>query len=127
MTVLTNRQQLARNLANELGRMNNVWVTSPLPLDEQQKLRLQIVDTVRNEVIQILKDWGWEPQFVSILPRVCHTGLQAACLYEIDLPRERQPIVDDRIQGEIVDPAKKAAQKASIEAMRIVIYGKKGK
>ena len=125
MTVLTNRQQLARTLANELGKMDNVWVTSPLPLDDNQKLRMQIADTVRNEVIQLLRDWGWQPVFVSVLPRICTTGWMAACLYEIDLPRERQPVPDDRtIHGEVVDRQKEAAQKAAVKAMTEAIYGK---
>jgi hypothetical protein len=76
--------------------MNDVWVTSPMPLDDNQRLRVQISDAVRNEVMQILRDWGWDPICISILPRVCSTGLLGACLYEIDLPRERQPIIDDR-------------------------------
>src|SRR5262245_18501258 len=101
MAVLSNRQQLARNLANELENMSDVWVTSPLPLDDNAKLRVQISDAVRNEVCQILRDWGWSPVCISVLPRVCSTGLLGACLYEIDLPRERQPIQDDRIHGEL--------------------------
>jgi len=109
--VLTERQQLARTLANELGKMSNVWVTSPLPLDDHKKLRMQIADTARNEVIQVLKDWGWDPQFVSILPRVCPTGLMGACIYEVDLPRPRQAVVDDRkIHGEIATPKKTSVE-----------------
>ena len=33
---------------------------------------------------------GFEPMFVSILPRVHPTGLLAARIYEIDLPRRRR-------------------------------------
>ena len=75
--------------------MNDVWVTSPLPLDDNHKLRLQISDAVRNEVMQILRDWGWNPVCISVLPRVCPTGLMGACLYEIDLPKPRQEIPQD--------------------------------
>jgi hypothetical protein len=90
--VLTERQQVARNFANELGKFEGVWVTSPLPLDESRKLNLQILDSERNHVLQIIRDWGWNPVCLSVLPRVHSTGWLAACLYEIDLPRERQPI-----------------------------------
>src|SRR5215813_12651843 len=96
MAVLSERQQLAKSLADELNKLDGAWVTSPLPLDEQAKLRVQIKDIDRNRIFQWLKDLGWDPVCVSVLPRVCITGLIGACLFEIDLPRERQPIVDDR-------------------------------
>src|SRR5262245_36382574 len=115
--VLSERQQLARNLANELGKMDGVWVTSPLPLDDNAKLRLQILDSERNHVVQAAKDWGWNPVCISVLPRVHSTGLIAACLYEIDLPRERQPIHDDRIYGELAKP-----EKTDHERMAVLKY-----
>jgi len=101
MAVLSNRQQLAKRLAVELDKMDGAFVTSPMPLDEQAKLRVQIKDMDKNRILQWLKDLGWNPVCISVLPRICNTGLIAACLYEIDLPRERQPIYDDRIQGEL--------------------------
>jgi hypothetical protein len=114
--VLSTRQQLARNLANELGKFEDTWIVSPMPLDDSRKLRVQIADRSRNEMIQILKDWGYEAQFVSVLPRVCPTGLLAACTYEIDLPHERIPVVDDRqIHGEVARPEKTSVE---MEAMR---------
>ena len=117
MAVLTNRQQLARRLVDELSRFDDVWVTSPLPLRDGDRLRLQIADRVRNEMIQILKDWGYDARFVSVLPRICPTGLQAACLWEVDFPGDRQPIIDDRqtITGEIAKPEKTSVE---LEGMR---------
>src|SRR5262249_54298978 len=125
MALPTERQKTAERLARELDAMDLVWVTSPLPVAADAKLRFQLADTARNEVLQLLKDSGWDPVFVSILPRVCPTGLMGACLYEIDLPRERQPVPDDRtIYGEVVDRQKEAAQKAAVKAMTEAIYGK---
>jgi hypothetical protein len=121
--VLSERQQLAKRLADELGAMNSVWVTSPLPLDDNAKLRLQVKDVARNEIIQLLRDWGYEPQFVSILPRICTTGLIAAGLWEIDLPKPRQNILDDRHGGEI-GPKTRSPE---VEAMLTAIYGKQRK
>jgi len=120
--VLSERQQVAKKLTEELGKMDGVWVTSPLPLDDNQKLRLQIKDIDRNEVLQILKDWGWDPVCVSVLPRVCSTGLMAACLYEIDLPKPRQDIVDDRAIPK--DDVGRRGQSAETKAMLEAIYGK---
>src|SRR5262245_44327346 len=113
MTAIPNeRQRLARNLANELGKFDGVRVTRPLPLDNNQKLRVQIADRGKNEVMQILRDWGWDPIFVTIAPRVCHTGLQGACLYEIDIPQPRRNIIDDRTipKDEIAKKEKPSAE-----------------
>jgi hypothetical protein len=122
--MLSERQQLAKRLADELGKMDGAWVTSPLPLDEHAKLRVQIKDIDRNRIIQWLRDLGWEPVFVSILPRICTTGLIAAGLWEIDLPRERQPIPqDDRVIPK--DEVGHRETNREVELMRLAIYGKR--
>src|SRR5215471_14996256 len=120
--VLSDRQQVAKKLTEELGKFDGVWVTSPLPLDDNHKLRLQIKDIARNEVTQLLKDWGWDPVCISVLPRVCSTGLMAACLYEIDLPQPRQDIVDDRAIPK--DDIGRRGRDSEIKAMLESIYGK---
>ena len=119
MALLNERQEKAAALARELGKMDGVWVTSPLPLDDHAKLRLQIRDISRNEVIQMLKDWGWDPVFLSVLPRICTTGLIAAGLWEIDIPKPRQDVVDDRprVQGEIA-----TREKSNYEVEQIKKY-----
>jgi hypothetical protein len=120
--VLSERQQLAKSLADELNKLDGAWVTSPLPLDEHAKLRVQIKDISRNEIIQLLRDWGWDPVCVSVLPRVCTTGLIGACLYEIDLPRERQPIPQvDRIPK---DEVGRGGRDSEIQKVYAAIYGK---
>ena len=120
--VLSERQQLARRLADDLDKLDGVWVTSPLPLDDNHKLRLQIKDIARNEVVQLLRDWGWDPVCLSVLPRVCSTGLMAACLYEIDLPQPRQDIIDDRAIPK--DDVGRRARDSETKAMLEAIYGK---
>jgi hypothetical protein len=121
--VLSERQQLAKSLAAEIDKMDGAWVTSPLPLDADAKLRLQIKDIDRNRIIQLLKDWGYEPVCVSVLPRICSTGLIGACLYEIDLPRERQLIPqDDRVIPK--DEVGKGGRDAELKATFERVYGK---
>ena len=115
MALLSERQQLAKSLADELNKLGGAWVTSPLPLDDNAKLRVQIKDIDRNRIIQWLKDLGWDPVCVSVLPRVCTTGLIAAALYEIDLPKPRQYILDDRHGGEI---ATKKVLNAEVEGVK---------
>ena len=99
--LLSERKQKAQQLSRELGKMNGVWVVSPLPLDDSCKLRFQVLDTRKNEVLELLRSWEWKPEFCSILPRITHKGMEGACIYEIDLPRERQPVMDRTIRGEI--------------------------
>src|SRR5262245_19391771 len=116
---LSERQQKAAALARELGKMDGTWVVSPLPLDDQRNLRVQLSDIERNRVLQVIRDWGWDPMFVGVLPRICSTGLIGACIYEIDLPRERAAVPDDRprVQGEIV-----GREKSSYEVEQIKRY-----
>ena len=111
MTMLSERQRTAQALARSIGAMEGAWVMSPMPLDESKRLRFQVLDGDKNRVLQQLRDWGWEPVFVSVLPRVTFAGMAAASLYEIDLPRERAPVPDDRtIHGEIVKKEKPSAE-----------------
>lgn len=106
--LLSERQQTARAFAREIGAMSGAWVTSASPLSDDARLRFQVLDGDKNRVLQAIRDLGFEPGFVSILPRVTFNGMAAACLYEIDLPRPRIPVYDDRkIYGEIAEPKKK--------------------
>ena len=102
MTLLNERQQTARALARHIDDIGGAWVTSALPLDDQARaLRFQVLDSDRKRVMQSIRDLGFGPVFVGVLPRIHPTGLLAACAYEISLPQAWQPIVDDRIQGEL--------------------------
>jgi hypothetical protein len=84
-----------------------------MPLNDDSKFRFQVLDTERERLLELLRSWEWQPAFCGSLPRVTFTGMQAACVYEIDLPRERQPIVDDRtIRGEIADREEESAELA---------------
>lgn len=119
---ITERQQQAKRLVDELSKFEDTWVTSPLPLRDGTRLRVQIADRSRNEVVQIIKDLGYEPRFVSVLPRITSAWTQAACLYEVDFPGDRQPIIDDRtIKDTKLAPPKKDAD---VDAMMKHIYGK---
>ena len=116
MTMLLNRrQQLCEALAKALGQMKGVWLTSPLPLDDSKKLRLQISDFERNHIIQTIRNFGYEPVCLGVAPRFDVMGLVAASAYEVDLPRERQPIVDDRkIYGELAERKKAPSETEAV-------------
>jgi hypothetical protein len=114
MALLTERQQTAEALAREIARMG-AWCVSPMPLDNNAKLRFQVMDADRDVVISKLASWDWLPVPCSSFPRITHGGWMSAQIYEIDLPRERQPVVDDRIHGEIAEQKKSEVE---LEALR---------
>ena len=66
--------------------------------------------TARNEVIQVLRGWDWEPVWVSMLPRITHAGTVMAGVYEIDIPKRQQAIIADR---RIASSTRKAMQKST--------------
>jgi hypothetical protein len=97
VAVLNERQKKAQRLADELGRCNGCWVTTPMPLDDSTRaLRFQTLDSERESVISELCEAGWIPNLVSAFPRFTSAGLVAASMYEVNIPKERPSIVDDR-------------------------------
>jgi hypothetical protein len=107
--MLSERQRTAESLARELHLMG-AWVTSPMPLDGNSKLRFQVLDQDRNAVVEKLSSWNWSPSFVSALPRICPDGWKLASLYEIDLPRENPICFDDCITGELATEERFSAE-----------------
>ena len=115
MALLNKRQQMAAALARELDDLAGVWVDSPLPLADSAKLKVHVLDTERNYFLQTVRDLVFEAVFITIKPRVDFSGMLGASMYEIDLPRERQPIIDDRkIMGEIATSEKSSYERESI-------------
>jgi hypothetical protein len=111
MALLTERQKTAEALAREISRMGHAWVTSPLPLDDNAKLRFQVMDSDRDAVISKLASWDWSPVPVTALPRITTRGMQAATLYEINLPADTPAVPDDRmIRGELAERKKTQAE-----------------
>ena len=115
MALLTERQQTAGALMCELQRLG-AWVTSALPLRDDEKLKFQVLDENRSQVLEKLSQWGWGPTLCSNFPRITSRGMEAATIYEIDLPRERTPVVDDRLHVDEIAEQKKTS--VEVEAMR---------
>jgi hypothetical protein len=109
--LLNNRQQQAQAIARELQKFDGVWVINPMPLNDNNQLRIQILEAScdRNRIFQAVADWGFgTPAFVSMTPRIIGSGMAMASIYEIEIERERQPIVDRTIRGELAEPHKKS-------------------
>src|SRR5262245_63506936 len=97
---LSERQQTAQALVAEINSLG-AWCVSPMPLDDNARLRFQVLDSDRDKVLEKLSSWNWSPIFVSALPRICNNGWKLASLYEIDLPRTQRFVHDGRIHGDI--------------------------
>jgi hypothetical protein len=108
------RQRTASSIAAELHRWEpTVWVLSPLPLADGDTLRFQVRNQDREAILAKLSSWGLSIRLHGELPRVTYVGLEPASVYSIELPRERQTIVDDRAvkRDEIVSAEVKAFKK----------------
>jgi hypothetical protein len=117
MAPLTKRQETAEALCRELQRIG-AHVVNAMPLNDDHRLRFQILNDDREAVLQKLGEWGWSPILRNHGLRLCLNGVAEPCTtYEIDIPRERQPIPQDRtIRGEIVEkPAQTADERAAVK------------
>src|SRR5262245_64639266 len=113
--MLSERQQRAEALCQELRKLG-AEVINPLPLDDNSKLRFQMLDSDKDRIITEICSWGWTPQYVQAHPRFSYAGLIPGSLYEIDLPRPRMTVNDDRIQGEFAeDKATREARRREVE------------
>jgi hypothetical protein len=104
MAPLSERQRKAQALTTELQKINgglSAWVVNPMPLsDEARGLRCQILNWPSSnyqEVLQTLREWGYQPAVVGSGLRFCTDGTARGCdNVEIPIPHERQPVADDR-------------------------------
>jgi hypothetical protein len=113
MAILSERQKKAHVLARELARCPGCWVITPLPLDPDARgLRVQILDTERDNVISELCEGGWIPNLVSAFPRFTSKGLVAASMYEVLIERERQPVPEGpKVSSEVAEQANREEKK----------------
>src|SRR5262245_24920302 len=103
--ILNERQRTAESLAREIQRLG-AWVCSPLPLNDFNRLRYQVRDCDRAQVMEKLSTWGWSPTWRGSMPRITPAGFEAASLFEIDIPLPRTAVPDDRIAGEVAPKEK---------------------
>jgi len=113
--VLTERQRKASVLAREL-RAAGANVTSPLPLYDGSPLRFRVSAVLAEQIVQDLKEDGWEARFVASGPEFHLDGTtKSSHTFEINLPIERTVIPGDRIMGELASSDKTPA--AEVVAM----------
>jgi len=97
MTLLSDRQQTAERLTRELQALG-ATVTNSLPLAEDRPLRFWCSDYKKREILTALADAGYEPVFAGTSFQPCTATYSMGLVnnFEIRLPRQVQPIVDDR-------------------------------
>jgi hypothetical protein len=118
MASLSKRQETAQDLCLELHKLGGVVINS-MPLDPDAKgLRVQILDTDRDKVITALCEKGWLPSLLQSHPRFTPNGLLPASLYQVDIPRERTTVPDDRPKVALSEPAKREKTPLEVEQMR---------
>src|SRR5262245_7081624 len=107
--ILNERQRTAESLAHELHKLG-AWVCSPMPLNDFNPLRYQVLDEHRQAVTQRLSEWGWSPTWCGSMPRVTPRGFEQASLFKIEIPLPRMAVPDDRIPGDIDERKKTSAE-----------------
>ena len=101
--MLSEPQKKAADLAGELQKMGTV-VINPMPLAPGASLRFRVLESKSEAVIGMLKDWGWEPRFLSSGSQFCINGTTPLShLFEIEFPVERSAVPGDRITGKLSD------------------------
>jgi hypothetical protein len=122
---LTERQQLAQRLTRELQAFG-ATVTNVLPLADGQNLRFWIDDYRKKEVLQQLKDGGYdEPIFLGMSPQICTQSYSMGLVNNFELPiaAERQEVP----QGDRVIPKDEIGKRSrdyEIQKVYESIYGK---
>jgi hypothetical protein len=93
MTQLNEQKQM---LIRELARMGAIVVSPP----GDNCLRFQAAESRCESILGQLAEWGWQPVCCGSVPQF--HGMEPVSRYQLDLQQEeRQPIIDDRIQGEL--------------------------
>src|SRR5262245_11931915 len=98
MALLTEAQQKARDLAREIGKMENAFVVSP---PGSMRLRIQIIHPC-DRVLATLTEWGWKPIFITNTTRFHSPDgtMRLASVYEIVVEDERPQMANN---GRITD------------------------
>jgi hypothetical protein len=122
---LSERQKTAERLTRELQSLG-ATVTNVLPLADGQNLRFWIDDYRKKEVLQQLKDAGYdEPIFLGMSPQICTQSYSMRLVNNFELPiaAERQEIPQqDRVIPK--DEIGKRSRESEIQKTYDAIYGK---
>jgi hypothetical protein len=100
VAVLTENQKVVQALTDELHRLGAFVVSWP----GSERLRFQVLSPQCESTLQKLRDLGFESVFCNSGLRFVRNAAEPCNTYEIDLPKPRQPVADDRtIRGELAN------------------------
>jgi hypothetical protein len=85
-------------------------------------LRFDVLHCDREAVLTKIREQDWSPIYCSDGQRFHRDTLLPCQTFELDLPREKPPVHDRRIHGELADPSDKIA--VETRAMMYHVYGK---
>lgn len=123
MAPLSERQKKAAALMRWLQDDLHAFVVNPMPLAANQRLRFQVLHVDRNAVLANLSEQGWSPVSCDVGSRFHNDQLLPCTTFELDLPFDPPPPVQDRtIHGQVEVAQPKKDSEAS--AMLKHIYGK---
>jgi hypothetical protein len=122
--VLTKRQETAQRLTRELQSLG-ATVTNVMPLEEGKNLRFWVSDYKKKEVLQELKDAGYEPIFLKMemQPDIRTYSMGLVSVFAVPIAAERQEIPQDRAIPKDTLAAPRA--KTEADAIASAWYGKK--
>ena len=118
--MLSERQKKADDINRELRQAfgDDCVIINAMPLDPDQQLRIQVLDSKRDAFIEKMCEWRWIPSYVCVQYRVSTQGgygLIPASVFEVRIEHERQPVPDRKIYGEVAERKKTADE---VEAVR---------
>jgi hypothetical protein len=120
---LTPRQETAARLMRELQACG-ACVTNAMPLPDGQNLRFWVDDYKKNELLQQLKDGGYQFVFRGMAPQFCTSSQSLGLVnqFEVVLPAERQEIAPgNRIPKDEIGRRREAEIQKTYE----MVYGKR--
>src|SRR5262245_57068672 len=89
---LSPRQEQAAAINYELPP-DAAWILNPMPLSrDAQHLRIQVLNTHRDAVLELLSNMGWSAMPESTLARISPGGLREATIYKVHIPADRIPV-----------------------------------
>jgi hypothetical protein len=121
---LTPRQETAARLTRELQSLG-ATVTNAMPLPDGQHLRFWCCDYAKNELLQQLKDAGYEPTFIKMEMQmdIRSYSMGLVNVFELPIAGERQEILQaDRVIPR--DEIGRGKTNPEVEAMIRHIYGR---
>jgi len=124
MALLSERQQLAKDLARSIGQMQGAFVVNPMPLTPGAHLRVHVEQPHCQYVRGVIEGWGWKVVDCGNTSRfnVSDGTMRLTAVFEVQLDTDRQDIPqDNRIPQDEIGRTRASRE---IEATYEAIYGK---